>query len=437
MIEPTLIVTCSIFVMLGLMAAGIPVAVAMISVSAVGMILATGANYTLTTFQTLPYNVAANYTFAAIPMFVLMGLIAGSTGIVRDMYVAANMWLAKVRGGLYMATAIAAAGFGAVNGSTIVGAALFTRIALPEMIKLGYNRGAAAGCIVGVGTFAALIPPSITIVLYGVLTSESIGQLLIAGIIPGVLTGLIYLFGIAVLVRIKPSWAPPTTAGYALRDRVRSLRSVVPVALVSFLVVGGIYSGLVSASAAGAIGAVGVLLVGLALRRVGTRDLVHNVADASIITASLFFIVMGGTAFSRLLLVTGFVDDLLDLIANSGLHPWMVITGLVGVYLVLGMLMDPISMMVMTVPIVHPLVVGLGYDPIWWAIIMVKLVELSCMTPPVGINLFAVVTAAKGAVTTREVYFGVLPFVIMELLVLALLLIVPSISLFLPRAMLR
>ncbi|OHZ00444.1 TRAP transporter large permease subunit [Salinicola sp. MIT1003] len=435
MMDPTLVATFSIFVMLGLMALGIPVAVAMLLVSGTGMMLAVGPNYTLTTFQTLPYNTAANYTFAAIPMFVMMGLIAGSTGIVKDIYQAANMWLAKVRGGLYMATVIAAAGFGAVNGSTIVGAALFTRIALPEMIALGYNKGAGIGCIIGAGTFAAMIPPSITIVLYGVLTSESIGQLLMAGIVPGILTGVVYLLGIAVLARAKPSWTPPPVKKYPLRERLRSLKGVWPIGFVSFLVIGGIYSGLVSPSAAGAIGAFGVLLVGLVLRRLSKSELVSNVADAALITAALFFIVMGGTAFSRLLLVTGFIDVLLEFVNNHGFEPWMVILSLVGIYIVLGMLMDPISMMVMTVPIVHPLVEGLGYDPIWFAIVMVKLIELSCMTPPVGINLFAAISAANGQVATKEVYFGVLPFVVLELIVLALLLSLPEITLLLPKIM--
>lgn len=433
--DPTIIATICICVMLGMMAAGIPVAISMILVSAAGMMLTAGSTFMLTTFQTLPYNVASSYAFAAVPMFVLMGMIAGSTGIVSDIYRAANIWLAKVRGGLYMATTIASAGFGAVNGSTIVGSAVFTRVALPEMIALGYNRGAAAGCIVGAGTFSAMIPPSITILLYGVLTSESIGRLLIAGIVPGLLTGLIYLVGIAVLVRVRPGWAPPPSRRYPLRERLVSLKGVWPIGIVSFLVVGGIYSGFVAPSVAGAIGAFSVLIVGLIMRRVGRNDLVQNIGSTATITAALFFIIMGGTAFSRLLLVTGFVDDALALVTGSGLEPWMVILALIGMYLVLGMLMDGVSMMVMTVPIVHPLAVGLGYDPIWFAIIMIKLIELSCMTPPVGINIFAVISAARGQVRTREVYVGVLPFVLMEIVVLVILLSLPELVLMLPNAM--
>jgi len=433
--DSTLIVICSIFAMLGLMAFGLPVAVSMILVSASGMMLSVGGNYTLTTFTTLPYSVAGNYTFAAIPMFVFMGMLAGATGIIKDIYQAANMWLARVRGGLYMATTIAAAAFGAVNGSTIVGAALFTRIALPEMIALKYDRGIAAGCIIGAGTFAAMIPPSITIVLYGVLTSESVGQLLLAGIVPGVLTGAIYLAGIFLMVRVRPRWAPPAVQHHTMREKIGSLKTVWPIAIVSFIVVGGIYSGLVSPSAAGAVGALAVLIVGLVLRRLQRGAIMTCFADTAVITAALFFIVMGGTAFSRLLLVTGFVDNLLDFVSGSGFEPWTVIAVLVLIYLVLGMLMDPISMMVMTVPIVHPLVVGLGYDPIWFAIIMVKLIELSCMTPPVGINIFAVVGSSQGQVSTKQAYYGVFPFVVMEILVLTVLLSIPALTLYLPRLM--
>ncbi len=433
--DPSLIATICIFVMLAMMALGIPVAISMILVSAVGMLATSGSAFTLTIFQTLPYNVASSYAFAAVPMFVLMGMIAGSTGIVGDIYRSANMWLARVRGGLYMATTIASAAFGAVNGSTIVGAAVFARIALPEMIKLGYNRGAAAGCIVGAGTFSAMIPPSITILLYGVLTSESIGQLLIAGIVPGLLTAVIYLLGIALLVRLRPGWSPPPKTSHSLGERVASLKSIWPIGIISVLVVGGIYSGFVAPSVAGAVGAFSVLMVGLAMRRIYRKELIGNIADTAVITASLFFIIMGGTAFSRLLLATGFVDDLLGLIRDTGLEPWMVILGLVGMYLVLGMLMDGVSMMVMTVPIVHPLATGLGYDPIWFAIIMIKLIELGCMTPPVGINIFAVVSAAEGQVKTREVFVGVIPFVLMEIIVLVVLLSAPSIVLWLPQAM--
>lgn len=435
--EPFTIALVCIGAMVVLMAIGMPVAVSMLLVAAVGMFVSAGATYTLNTFSTLPYSVASSYNFAALPMFVAMGIIAGSTGIVADVYRSANMWLVKLRGGLYMATVCASAAFGAVNGSTIVGAALFTRIALPEMNKLGYDRKASAGCIAAAGTFAAMIPPSITMVLYGILTNESIGRILIGGVLPGLLTAAVYLVGVAVCVRIWPHWAPPVARTYPLVEKMRSLKAVWPIAIIASVVVGGIYSGWVSPSAAGAVGAFAVLIVGLWMRRLSTPVLANDIREAAAITAVMFFIVIGGLAFSRLLLVTGFVDDLLTWVNALGLQPWMLMLCLVVLYLLLGCIMDPISMMVMTVPVVHPLVVALGYDPIWFAIIMVKLIELSVITPPVGLNLFVVVGASRGLVTTREVYRGVTAFIVLELITLVLLLAFPQITLFLPNIMIK
>lgn len=435
MMDPFTIGVLSVLLMLALMLFGVPVAIAMLTSSIVGLISTVGWTFTLTTLKTLPFAVGSNYVYAAIPMFIAMGVIAGSTGIVRDIYHSADMWLARVRGGLYMATSLASAGFGAINGSTIVGASLFTRIALPEMLKLGYDRGTSAGIIAAAGTFAAMIPPSITMVLYGVLTSESIGRILMAGILPGVLTVGMYILAISVCVRIWPHWAPRTQEATPLAERFRSLASVLPIGIVAFVIVGGIYSGMISASTAGAVGTVAVLMLGTAMRRLKMRDVTDGLAESAQTTATMFLIVMGGLAFSRMLLMTGFIDTLLGAIQTAGVPSGVLLAGLVLLYLLLGMLMDPISMMVVTVPIVHPLVVGLGYDPIWFAIIMVKLIELSCITPPVGLNLFVVSSAARGLVTTKDVFKGVLPFVLIELVTLGILIAFPQISVFLPNLM--
>ncbi|WP_323010548.1 TRAP transporter large permease [Paracoccus sp. (in: a-proteobacteria)] len=433
--DPFMIGTLSICLMVALMLFGMPVAISMLTASIVGLVSTVGWNFTLTTLKTLPYAVGSNYVYAAIPMFVVMGVIAGSTGIVRDIYRAADLWLARVRGGLYMATSIASAGFGAINGSTIVGASLFTRIALPEMLKLGYDRGASAGIIAAAGTLAAMIPPSITMVLYGVLSNVSIGRILMAGILPGLLTVGAYIIATSLFVRIWPHWAPQVQEKPALSIRLKSLTAVIPISIIAFVIVGGIYSGNISASAAGAVGAVAVLILGTLMRRLKVKDVTSGLSESAQTTAMMFLIIMGGLAFSRMLLMTGFIDTLLSTIQESGVPAWALLLGLVLMYLVLGMLMDPISMMVVTIPIVHPLVVGLGYDPVWFAIVMVKLVELSCITPPVGLNLFVVVSAARGLVSSKDVFKGVLPFVMVELVVLTILIAFPSIILFMPNLM--
>lgn len=433
--DPFNIALLCIVGMLALVFLGLPVAIAMCLVSAVGMYIAVGPTFAIATFKTLPFETASNFSFAAIPMFIAMGIIAGNTGIVGDVFKSANMWLSRVRGGLYMATTLASAAFGALNGSTIVGAVLFTRIALPEMMKLGYNKATSAGCIAAAGTFAAMIPPSISMIIYGILTGESIGKLLIAGIIPGILTAGVYLLGIFFAVRIRKDWAPQVSTSYPLRDRVRSLSTIWPIATLSIVVVGGIYTGAVSPSLAGAVGAAGAFIIALIMRRISWDNFSEGMRETITVSSVLFLIIIGGLLFSRLLLVTGFVTNLLTWIEALGLSPWALLLVLVVAYLILGMLMEPISMVVMTIPIVHPLLTALGFDGIWLAIIIIKLIEFSCITPPIGMNLFAVVGASRGKVSIREVYSGVLPFVILEMLILALLMAFPSITLILPSAM--
>lgn len=437
MIDQFYIAIFSLLGMLFLLGVGVPVAVSMISASFVGLWLSAGLHFSLTNFATLPYAAASSFNFAAIPTFVAMGIIFGKSGLASSLFKSADIWLANVRGGLYMAVVVASAAFGAINGSTIVGSALFTKIALPEMIRLGYSRSASAGCIVGAGTFSAMIPPSITMVLYGLLTNESIGRILIAGIIPGILTAVIYLFGIFVMVRVRPDWAPKVERSFSIKQKVESLTTLLPVALIFMIIVGGIYAGLVAPASAGAIGALFALIMALAMRKFNFGDFTSSMRETAGTTAVLFFIVIGGLAFSRLLLVTGTVDDLIDIINRSTIEPWMIMLFIIFVYIILGCVMDSISMMVMTVPIVHPIVVGLGYDPIWFAIIMVKLIELSVITPPVGLNLYAVQSSSNGLVTTSQVFRGVVPFIAMELVVLTILFLSPDVVTFLPDMMIK
>lgn len=423
--------------MLFLLGLGVPVAISMITASFVGLTLSVGVDFAMTTFVTLPYAAASSFNFAAIPMFVAMGIIFGKSGLAASLFKAADIWLVNVRGGLYMAVVIASAAFGAINGSTIVGAALFTKIALPEMIKLGYDRSISAGCIVGAGTFSAMIPPSITMVLYGLLTNESIGRILIAGILPGILTAVVYLGGIFVMIRIKKDLAPPVSRSFSSREKIQSLATLVPVAMVFIIIVGGIYAGLVAPASAGAIGALSALIIAVAMRRFKFLDFTDSMKETASTTAVLFFIVIGGLAFSRLLLITGTVDVLLDIINSNEIPPWVIMAVILLVYIVLGCVMDSISMMVMTVPIVHPIVVGLGFDPIWFAIVMVKLIELSVITPPVGLNLYAVQSSSDGLVTTGQVFRGVTPFIILELIVLSILFLVPDMVTWLPNLMIN
>ena len=414
---------------------GVPIAFSITLVGAVGMALVTDVEFVLVTFQSLPYSTASEYAFAVIPMFVLMGAIASSAGIIGELYAAVNRWLEGVRGGLYIATCVASDGFAAISGSTVVNAAMFTRIALPEMLALGYHKGISAGCIAAAGTFAALIPPSLTFVIFGILTGESIGELFIAGIIPGLLTAGFYIAVIPMMLRVRPDWAPQVVIKSTLIEKIRGMAGIWPMLLLVFIVLGGIYTGITPPTAAGALGAVGALLIALGRRKIGTAQIWEAVRQTAELTSVLFIIIIGGLLFSRFLVVSGFVADLTILVTDSGFTPTTFILAMIVMYFVLGMFVDPLSMLVMTVPFVFPVIKSFGMDPIWFGIIVTKMIEIAVITPPVGLNLFAVVSASGGRVKTGDLFYGILPFVAMELVILTILIAFPGLSTWLPATM--
>lgn len=424
-------------VMLLLVALGVPVAIAMGGAAVAGMWLFGGASFMLTNLETLPYNIASQYAFVVIPMFILMGALCASAGITKGLYDAAYRWTAGLRGSLYYATTLASAGFAAINGATIVSALVFTRIALPEMLRLGYNKGLSAGCICAAGTFAALIPPSVPIIIYALLVGESVGQVLIAGIVPGLVTVALYMMGLAILLRIRPDLAPNRSDRFSLREKIQSLRGLWAVAFLFFLVMGGIYAGLMFPSAAGAVGATGALLIGIARRTLGKSEIAGALRDTVVSTAVLFLIIVAGLLFSRSLLVTGFITGVTEGIRAFSVEPWMFIGLVIVLYIILGMFVDTISMMVMTLPFLFPIAKQIGIDPIWFGVIVVKLVEIGVITPPVGLNLYAVLTAAKGRVDAKALFRGVAPFIVLELIALALIWRFPEMSLWLPRTMMK
>jgi tripartite ATP-independent transporter DctM subunit len=386
---------------------------------------------------TLPYSIGSQYAFVVIPMFVLMGSLTAKSGITSELYTAAYRVFSPVRGSLYYSTILASAAFSAISGSTVVASAVFTKMALPEMIRFGYNASVAAGCIAAAGTFAALIPPSISMVFYGILTGESIGALLMAGLIPGLFTALAYMVGTAIMLKIKPGWAPPKTERFTRTEIFQSTRGLWAVMLLAAIVLGGIYSGVMPPSAAGTIGAAGALAIGLLRRKLNANGISSALREAVSVTSVLFLIVIGGMIFTRLLLFVGFVDATTGFVESIGVHPAIFILIVIVVFLILGCFIDTISMMVMMVPFLYPMVIALDLNPIWFGVIVIKLVEISAITPPVGLNLYAVLGAAEKQVTARQLFAGTLPFLVIELLVLTVLLLVPSMSTWLPSIMIQ
>ncbi|MDN2582560.1 TRAP transporter large permease [Aquibium sp. ELW1220] len=435
MLDPLTIGFIAIVAMLALSLIGVPVGIAMAGVAVVGLWTTGGSAFALNTLMNLPFAMASDYSFVVIPMFILMGAIASASGITQELFSFSNLILRSTRGGLYQATILASAGFAAISGSTLVNAALFTRIALTEMLRLGYDRAFSAGCIAAAGTIAALIPPSISFVIYGLLTGESVAELLIAGVVPGVLTAAAYMIGTAFLVRAKPGLAPQPQPRASAAEIGRSAIALWATFLLAGLVIGGIYLGFTTPSGAGAIGAIGALVIAVARRRLSTADLADCLRSAAGVTAALFIVIIGGLMFTRFFLVAGTVTSATDLLQSLDLSPIVFMLILVAVFIVLGMFMDPLAMQVMTLPFVYPMVTALGYDGVWFGVIMVKLVELAVLSPPVGMNLFAVIGASEGKVKLPDIYRGILPFIVIEAIVLALLLAFPDLSLWLPRQM--
>jgi C4-dicarboxylate transporter DctM subunit len=434
--EAILLGSLAIVGMLVLLCAGIPVGVAMAAVGFLGMGLHAGWQTALTQIKTLPYNVTAEYGFAVMPMFIFMGTLAVTAGIAEEIFDVAYKWLGRLPGGMYLTTIAGQAAFGGISGSTVVDATVFTRTALPQMLRYGYPKTYAGACMVATGSFAAMIPPSITMVIYGIITEVSIGQMLIAGIIPGLLSAAFYAVAVVVAVRWRPHIGPPARVQIPWAERLAALRKLWVMFLLFGVVMGGLYAGVFPPSGAGAAGAFGTLLIALARRRLGWTGLWEAARTSAGITCVIFTIIVGGLLFSRFLVLVGFIDAFGPLVLSITREPLGILLLFSTMYLVLGCLIDTTSMMIVTLPFVFPVIKQAGIDGIWFGVLLVKLVEIATMTPPVGLNLFAVAAAGREHVTIEDLIRGIWPFLVLEIVILLVLIAVPALSTWLPSRML-
>ena len=401
----------------------------------IGILITINERAAFAQVATVPFSTTNSFTLAVIPLFILMGSLATQAGLTTDLYRAAYNWLGKISGGLAMATTLASAAFGAACGSTIVNAAVFTKMAMPEMTKFGYDKRLSAGCIAASGTLASLIPPSILMIIYAVITEQSVARLLVAGLVPGFLSAAVYMLGIYIVAKARPDLAPIPNVTITKRERWESLKGVWGISFLFILVIGGIYMGFFVPTYAGAVGAFGAFMIVAAKRKLNGRLLVDTFKDAGITTSTIFIIVIGGIIFARFLTYTGLVGDISEWMIALNLSPIAYLIGFAILYLILGMLIDPIAIMVMTLPVMFPIMTSVGYDPIWLGVIAIKLAEISLITPPVGLNVYVVRSASPVKLRLEEVFAGVTPFLIMDVFTLALLITFPSIVLFLPSLM--
>jgi tripartite ATP-independent transporter DctM subunit len=435
MLDPVttgVIVAALLFCML---AAGVHIGVSLGLGGVIGIYLAIGPQAAWAQLATIPFSTTNNFDLAIIPLFILMGSLATQAGLTTELYRAAHAWLGRLPGGLAMATTMASAAFGAASGSTLVNAAVFTKMAMPEMTAFGYDKRLSAGSIAAAGTLASLIPPSILMVIYGLITEQSIGKLLIAGIVPGLLSAGMYLLVIAAWVKFNPAIAPTVEIRPSFAEKIRSLSGVWGIGLLFVLVIGGIYTGYFVPTYAGAVGAFGAFLIVAARRRLTRETLIDTFKDAGVTTSTIFIIVIGGILLARFLTYTGLVTNISDWLLGLELAPLLYLLAFAILFLILGMFIEPIAIMVMTLPVMFPIMVGVGYDPIWLGVISIKLAEMSLLTPPVGLNVYVVRSASPVPLTLEQAFAGVMPFLLGDVVMLALLIAFPAIVTFLPDLM--
>jgi len=425
-----------VFLLLASIVLGAPIMVALTAVGFVGLILLTNLAGAVSILGTLYYSVVSGFHFSVIPMFLLMGFFAMRAGIGNDLFDACTKWLGRLPGGLAVASTGAAAAFGAASGSSVGTATLFTKLALPEMVERGYDRGFAAASIAIAGTLAVLIPPSALMVVYGILTNGAIGKLLIAGIIPGVVFALLLGSAILIVAIADPKRAPADTRRYSLRERLWSLRMVGPLVIVIVIMLGGLYGGVFTPTEAGGIGAL-VTLVMAVIRQRGIRGvgLVRVLIDTVVLSAMIFAIIIGGLLFARFLALSGVSGAIHRVLVDGGFGMWTVVAMVTALYLVLGMLMDAPSLLAISLPITHPVMLSLGFDPLWFGVYVIVLAEIGAITPPVGINCFVVKGAAGNLVTLEQIFSSLWPFLAACAVMLALLLAFPEMALYLPSKM--
>lgn len=433
--SPLLSGFASLAALLVLLALRLPVGIALGIVSLGGLTLIRGPGAALAALGDLPYQFAAHWTLSAVPLFLLMGAIVYHTGLTASLYAAARSWLTFLPGGLAVATNAAGAGFAAVSGSSLATSAAIGRLAIPEMLKAKYDPGLATAVVAASGTVGSLIPPSILLVIYGMFTEQPIGQLLIAGILPGLLTAFVYGLFIIGRCMVNPQLAPPaeTTATWA--EKFAALKKVWPLPILFLAVVASIYGGIATATEAAAVGAFVAMIIALVQGRLTWTALRESVAEAVVTTGSIFFVAIGAVLLTRLLALSGIPYWLADLFSAWELNPMLFLVGVSLIYFFLGMFLDPIGLMLVTLPVLLPVFESMDLNLIWLGIIVIKYLEIGLLTPPVGLNVYVVKGVVGDAVPLSRIFKGVTWFILAEVVVLFLLIRYPEISLWLPGLM--
>jgi len=428
---PSLIGVTGVLVLFALLILRVPIWIALVLVGFFGNVTVLGWQGAFALAGTAPFDVASSYTLSVVPLFILMGEVASESRLSGELFNGARIILSGFRGGLAVATLAASALFGAVSGSSLANAATMTRMALPELRKAGYDDGLATGCIAAGGSTDILIPPSIILVIYAAIAELSVPKLLAAGLIPGiVLTGL-YMIVALVVVHVRPDYAPDAP-GFSLRERILALKEPWQFLALFIVTIGGIYAGVFSPTEAASVGAFGAILLGVAGRRLSWNDLVRAIESTVVVSGLLFVIVIGANLFSFFIVQTHLPELLVDGARALNLTGLNVMIMIIIGYILLGCFLEGIGMVLITVPVFQPVIVKFGYDPIWFSIVVVIMVEVGLIHPPVGMNLF-VIQAQAPQVKITSIYRGVIPFLVAPLVLIVLMFLFPGLALWLPK----
>lgn len=428
--EPVVIGYISIAIMIALLFSGIPVGVSMGILSLVGMFFVAGPQSAVGLIQRVAYDTFASYDFSVVPLFLLMGEFCFHAGISSDLFSAAYKWIGNFRGGLALATVGACAVFAAVSGSSIAATATFSTVAVPEMKKYHYDSSLACGAVASGGTLAVMIPPSIIFVIYGIVTGQSIGKLLIAGLLPGIVLTL-FFFAAVYLVCLRNPLMGPRGPRTTWKEKLVSLKNTWIVLLLFVLVIGGMYVGIFSPSEAAGVGAFGAFAFALARRKLGWTNFKASLRETCRTGGMIFIIILGAMLLNYFLAVTRLPAVLSGTIIGMKLNPYAIIVIIVVIYVILGALMDEMGMILLTVPIFFPIVTSLGFDPIWFGVMVVIVCQMGMIAPPVGMTVFIVAGIIRD-VPMSTVYRGIMPFLVADLCVTAILIAFPQIALWLP-----
>jgi tripartite ATP-independent transporter DctM subunit len=432
-VSPDAVAVLGFVVLFALMLLRVPVGMAMGLVGVTGYAYLSGGAPALKLVGQTSMRTVTSYQFGVIPMFLLMGAFVSHSGISRELFRAANTFVGHRRGGLGLATIVSCGGFAAISGSSVATAATFSAVAYPEMRRYGYPQSFATGVIAAGGTLGAMLPPSTVLAVYALITQQDVGKLFQAGILPGLLAMTMYMLTIGVIVRVRPNFLP-TVPKASWEERVAGIRDVWAPLLLFVLVIGGLYGGVFTPTEAGGMGASGAFILGVLRGKLDKAGIRASLLQATRTAAAVFTVLIGALLFGYFLTITQVPQKVTEFLTGLGVGPYGVLALIMLMYLVLGCLMDALAMIILTVPIIFPVVTALGFDPVWFGIIIVMTVELGLIHPPVGMIVF-VIKSVISDVTFSSIFKGVLPFIATDILRLIILIAFPIIALWLPGRM--